>query len=279
MSKNLGVAGIRRRSSVPRAACLGLVAGCLFAIGGGCEGDAGGSAAVDVTPPVPPEIASQLNAIERLMNGAISGPETSPESLFSESARVHLASRLAYGSREDLAAEIAARRSPATIEFGETEVVLMRPDRVRTVTRVTTTRGEVRSAERISHEWMREGEGWIAREQSYPDWTPLIGEWTRIDDDGERILLRLLPNGQFEIRLLESGVVTGAGTYSAMGEDVSVIPDAVGAGGRGGRAFDLSHRFEFDGSLRFERPPPATAAAADSQSDWEGVWRRRRLVD
>lgn len=248
------------------------LAGCLTAAVG-CGEEVGGSVSADATPEVPPEIASQLVVLEQMMNG--SGLATSPETVFAESAQIHLAGRLAYGSREDFAAETAQRRTPTKIEFGETQVVAIRPDRVRTVTSMTLVRGEDRSVERISHEWVPDGERWIAREQSYPDWTPLVGEWSRVRDDGEQISLRMMPNGQFEIRLAESGIVMNAGTYAVMGQSITVVPDAVGAGGTGGASFDLAHRFEFDGSLRFE----PSAASAGAGSAFEGVWRRRRLVD
>jgi len=256
-----------------RAACGALaVGGALLAAG--CGTEAGGSASSDAEPAVPPEISSQLVVIERMLNGGVVDA-TASESVYSDAARIHLTGRLAYGSREDFVAETTRRRSSEKIEFGETDVVTMRPDRMRTVTEMTVIRGEDRSNERISHEWVRLGDRWIASEQSYPDWTPLVGEWTRTGDGGETIALRLQPNGQFQRRLRDSAIVTHAGTYLVMGDSMTVVPDAIGVGGTGGGAFDLSHRFEFDGSLRLDA---AAASSADAQV-FEGVWRRRRLVD
>lgn len=268
----VGTGDTKRRSMRPRRLIRAALAVSCLVVVGSCGSETEESAAAVATPAVPPEIASQLNALERVMNGDVM---VSSETVFADSARIHLASRLAYGSLEDFERETARRRGPAKFEFDETDVVTLRPDRVRTITRVSVVRGEDRSVERISHEWVPDGERWVAREQSYPDWTPLVGEWTRAGDDGDSLFLRMLPNGQFEVRLAESDVVTHAGTYAAMGETVTVVPDAVGAGGVGGGAFDLAHRFEFDGSLRFEAGP----ASATTASVFDGTWRRRRLVD
>jgi len=255
-------------SSLRGLAGLSIACGLLVLSGAGCGGDRSSSA--ETMPSLPPEVAAQLGEIERLMNG---DRLAEAEAVFSESARIHLAGRLAYGSREDLLGETLRRDPAVRIEFGPTEVVSQRPDRIRTVTRMSVMRGEERSNERISHEWIPMGEGWIACEQSYPDWSPIVGDWQRLRLDGEGIGLRLLPNGQFELRLDGSDVVERAGTYAISGETLSLVPDAVGAGGVGGGSLELAHRFEFDGSLVLE------SSDGSMSEQFEGAWRRRRLVD
>jgi len=54
---------------------------------------------------------------------------------------------------------------------------------------------------------------------------------------------------------------------------LSLVPDAVGAGGVGGGSLELAHRFEFDGSLVLE------SSDGSMSEQFEGAWRRRRLVD
>ncbi len=258
---------------------ISLACGLTIASVAGC-GAGESSSAAETASSLPPEVAAQLGEIERLMNG---DRLAKPESVFDGSARIQLAGRLAYGSLSDFVAESTRGAGPSKIEFEETEVISRRPDRIRTVTRMAVVRGEERSIERITHEWVPDGDRWIAREQSYPDWSPLVGDWVRSGDDGEEVVgMRLLPNGQFEMRLADSEVVTRAGTYAVVGEIVTIVPDAIGAGAAPDRPFDLRHRFEFDGSLRLEReaPRPVRSAGSDSSvAAFEGDWRRRRAVD
>jgi len=265
--------------AVRALAGISLACGLTVASVAGC-GEGESSSAAETASSLPPEVAAQLGEIERLMNG---DRLAKPESVFDGSARIQLAGRLAYGSLGDFVAESTRGAGPSKIEFGETEVISQRPDRIRTVTRMAVVRGEERSIERITHEWVPDGDRWIAREQSYPDWSPLVGDWVRSGGDGEEVVgVRLLPNGQFEMRLADSEVVTRAGTYAVVGEIVTIVPDAIGAGATGGGPFDLLHRFEFDGSLILEREirPFTGLGRTDSNAvPFDGTWRRRRTVD
>ena len=265
--------------AVRALAGISLACGLTVASVAGC-GEGESSSAAETASSLPPEVAAQLGEIERLMNG---DRLAKPESVFDGSARIQLAGRLAYGSLGDFIAESTRGAGPSKIEFEETEVISRRPDRIRTVTRMAVVRGEERSIERITHEWVPDGDRWIAREQSYPDWSPLVGDWVRSGDDGEEVVgMRLLPNGQFEMRLADSEVVTRAGTYAVVGEIVTIVPDAIGAGAAPDRPFDLLHRFEFDGSLILEREvrPSTGLVGTDSNAvPFDGAWRRRRAVD
>ncbi len=261
---------LREGASGPRRQiCAGVLVLLASFLGIGCGG-ASASGGDEADRAVPPEIAAQLKTLEQAMNG---NPLADPAKVFDASAAVHLIGRLAYGSVEEFIEEIGRSVEPVSVEFVETSVLFHRPDRVRTVTSVATVQEEARSIDRIAHEWVRDGERWVAREQSYCDWSPLVGDWVRVEDGGERAGLRLLPTGRFELRAADSTSPRRAGTYASAGEIVSVVPEPSGVASIGAGEVELRHRFEFGGSLLLE------AASADGLGEsemFEGTWRRRR---
>lgn len=238
---------------------LGATAGC---------GDSS-SEAKSTTSAVPPEIVSQLAAIEAATNGR-SVSELDP--LFDERASIQSASLLGYGSKNQFLKSVSTSAQGVPFAFGETVLVSERAGRIRTISEVIRRFGEEVVVERVAHEWVRQGDRWVVKDQSFPDWSPLVGAWWREDGDA-KVELTLMPAGIFEM-IDGAGVAVRKGVFATGVDEVTFTPDALGSGATSERPIEASFRFEFDGSLELSIVSGSEAAGIPS---FDGVWKRRSM--
>lgn len=247
-----------------------LAALALWTVGslGGC-GDATSAEAESASSAVPPEIVLQLTAIEAATNSR-SLSDLAP--LFDERASIQAVGLLGYGSRSQYLESIGAVEQTIPFKFGESVLVSERPGKIRTVSEVIRRFGEEIVVERVSHEWVRQGDRWVVKDQSFPDWSPLVGAWWREDVDA-KVELRLMPSGIFEM-VDGSGVVVRKGVFATGTDEATFTPDALGSGATSERPIDASFRFEFDGSLEVTIVSGSENAGIPSLG---GVWKRRSM--
>lgn len=221
------------------------------------------------TVAVPPEISSQLAAIEAATNGRRFAELAN---LFDDRASIQSVSLLGYGSKAQYLEAMQASDRAVPFKFGETVVVSERPGRIRTVSEVIRRLGEELVVERVAHEWARQGDRWVVRDQSFPDWSPIVGAWWRSEGDA-KVHLRLLPSGIFEMAD-QSGVVVRRGIFATGTDSVTFTPDAVGVGATSESPIEASFRFEFDGSLEMAIVSGQEAAGIGSVA---GTWKRQSM--
>jgi hypothetical protein len=231
----------------------------------GCD-DGGSSEAAAAQGSVPPEIVSQLASIERAMN-ARSASELAP--ILDDRASIQTVGLLGYGSKKQFLDSLGSNAAQAPFTFGETILVSERPGKVRTVSEVIRRFGEEQVVERVSHEWVRQGDRWVVREQSFPDWSPLVGAWWRSEGDA-KVALKFMPSGVFEMSDT-SGIVVRRGVYATGIDEVAFTPDALGSGATSERPIDASYKFEFDGSLEMVVVSGSEDAGIPSLG---GIWKR-----
>lgn len=235
---------------------------------GGC-GDASTDRSASEVSAIPPEIAVQLTAIEAATNSR-SVSDLMP--LFDERASIQAAGLLGYGSRSQYLESIGAAGQTIPFKFGETVLVSERPGKIRTVSEVIRRFGQEIVVERVSHEWVRQGDRWVVKDQSFPDWSPLVGAWWREDGDA-KVELKLMPSGIFEM-VDGAGVVVRKGVFATGTDEVTFTPDALGSGATSERPIDASFRFEFDGSLEVAVVSGSENGGIPSLG---GVWKRRSM--
>lgn len=255
------MSGLHRLSAVLGVALvLGSVAGC---------GDDSSVAADPTVAAVPPEIVSQLAAIETATNRR-SVADLMP--LFDERASIQSASLLGYGSKKQFLDSVSAAGQVVPFKFGETVLVSERPGKVRTVSEVIRRFGEEVVVERVAHDWIRQGDRWVVKDQSFPDWSPLVGAWWREEGDA-KVELKLMPSGIFEM-IDGAGIAVRKGVFATGTDDVVFTPDALGSGATSERPIDAAFRFEFDGSLEMTIVSGSESAGIPSLG---GVWKRRSM--
>jgi len=261
------VLGIRHRMM----ACLGTVCSVLLLVGlcSGCGGESGEPSA-SLAREVPVEIKSRLAALEQAWNNRRSDEYGA---LLDERASVQSVALLGYGGKAQVVEAMRGQLPQEQIRFAEVEVVSSRPDRIRTLSTVEVVRGGERSTQRVAHDWVRRGEAWLIREQSYPDWAPIVGIWRR-GEGVDAVSLRVLPGGGFEMQLGEGLVALRSGTYTIDGDRLLVDTDAVGAGGTGEGRLRYRFDFEFDGTLTLELVDGIEDLNTGSMA---GSWRRAGL--
>ena len=249
---------------------LAAALGFMLMLGGvtGC-GDGSATEVDQTVATVPPEIVSQLAAIEAATNSR-SVSDLTP--LFDERASIQAASLLGYGSKKQFLESVSSSGQSVPFKFGETVVVSERPGKVRTVSEVIRRFGEEVVVERVSHEWVRRGDRWVVKEQSFPDWSPLVGAWWR-DDGDAKVELKLMPSGIFEM-IDGAGVVVRRGIFATGTDVVTFTPDALGSGATSERPIEAAFRFEFDGSLEVTIESGTEAEGLPSLG---GVWKRRSM--
>ena len=244
--------------------------GCVLMLGWVTGCGEGSATEVDQTAAaVPPEIASQLAAIEAASNSR-SVSDLTP--LFDERASIQSASLLGYGSKKQFLESVSSAGQSVPFKFGETVLVSERPGKVRTVSEVIRRFGEEVVVERVAHEWVRQGDRWVVKDQSFPDWSPLVGAWWR-DDGDAKVELKLMPSGIFEM-VDGAGVVVRRGIYATGTDEVTFTPDALGSGATSERPIDAAFRFEFDGSLEVT---VVSGTEVEGMPSLGGVWKRRSM--
>jgi hypothetical protein len=237
---------------------------CCLALGAGCEASTSDRQVQSVE--VPSEIVAQLSSIERAMNG---GNAIELEPIFDDRASIQSVALLGYGSKKQFLDTIGAADSRAPFRFGRTALVSERSGKIRTVTEVVRRFGDEEVVERVTHDWVRQVDRWVVKEQSFADWSPLVGRWWRSDDDG-RVELKFMPSGIFEM-FDKAGVSVRRGVYATGSNEVTFTPDALGSGATDERPIDASFKFEFDGSLAVSVDSGGEAPGLPSLG---GVWRR-----
>jgi hypothetical protein len=249
---------------------LAMVAGLIVFAGvaTGC-GEGGSAEAAAGRGVVPAEIVSQLSSIERAMN-ARSATELAP--ILDDRASIQTVGLLGYGSKKQFLDSIGSDASLAPFAFGETILVSERPGKVRTISEVIRRFGEEQVVERVSHEWVRQGDRWVVKDQSFPDWSPLVGEWWRSEGEA-KVSLKFMPSGVFEM-IDASGVVVRRGVYATGTDEVAFTPDALGSGATSERPIDASFKFEFDGSLEMSVVSGSEDAGIPSLG---GIWKRQSM--
>jgi hypothetical protein len=256
--------GLKRSRALSLA--LGLVA--IVGAANGCR-ESGSTEATARQGVVPAEIVSQLSSIERAMN-ARSASELAP--ILDDRASIQTVGLLGYGSKKQFLDSLGSDAAQAPFTFGETILVSERPDKVRTVSEVIRRFGEEQVVERVSHEWVRQGDRWVVKEQSFPDWSPLVGAWWRSEGDA-KVALKFMPSGVFEMSDT-SGIVVRRGVYATGIDEVAFTPDALGSGATSERPIDASYKFEFDGSLEMVVVSGSEDAGIPSLG---GIWKRQSM--
>lgn len=218
------------------------------------------------TPSLPPEVRAQMAALEEAMNQRLLDRVSA---VYDEKAQVQVASLLGYAGKAQMI-EAMRGSAPSRITFGETEVVSVTPTKVRAITEVVRQQGDARTAEKVFFEWIRVGDAWLIKEQSFPDWSPLVGVWCR-DEDPEQVTLRLHPSGNVEMTMTESKVPVRRGAFSGGTESFSLVPDATGAGATGEGRLEYAFKFEFDGSLGVSL---TSGREKDGVPSVAGSWKR-----
>lgn len=192
--------------------------------------------------------------------------------VYDEKAQVQVASLLGYAGKTQMIQAIRGS-APSRITFGETEVVSVKPTKVRAITEVVRQQGDARTAEKVFFEWIRVGEVWLIKEQSFPDWSPLVGEWCR-GEDVDAVTMRMHPSGNVEMAMTDSKVSVRRGAYSGGTESFSLVPDATGAGATGEARLEYAFKFEFDGSLTVSL---VSGREKDGVPSVAGIWKRCAL--
>jgi hypothetical protein len=249
-----------------RLIALGLIV--IVGATNGCR-EGGSTEATARQGVVPAEIVSQLSSIERAMN-ARSASELAP--ILDDRASIQTVGLLGYGSKKQFLDSLGSDAAQAPFTFGETILVSERPDKVRTVSEVIRRFGEEQVVERVSHEWVRQGDRWVVKEQSFPDWSPLVGAWWRSEGDA-KVALKFMPSGVFEMSDT-SGIVVRRGVYATGIDEVAFTPDALGSGATSERPIDASYKFEFDGSLEMSVVSGSEDAGIPSLG---GIWKRQSM--
>lgn len=216
---------------------------------------------------VPAEIRASLAALEEAINTRSAERYAA---LLDERASIQSVALLGYGRKDAVVEALREGRLRETVRFGKVEVVSSRPQRVRTICEVEIYSEGDRTRQRVAHDWVLAGDAWVLREQSYPDWAPVVGAWTRGDGDA-RLLMRMHPDGRFEMLLGEGRLVGRSGTYAFEKDLLVVTPDAMGAGGTSEGRLEYRQRFELDGSLVLDSISGREDATAGGIA---GAWRR-----
>lgn len=246
-----------------------LVAAVVAAVlAGGCggSGEAESSAAAAVEP-VPAEILERLAALQDAINAREAERYAT---LLDERASVQTVANLGYAQKDALVASLRDGQWRETVRFGTPELVSSRPGRIRTICEVEIVDGGNKLRQRVAHDWVRAGEVWVLREQSYPDWSPLVGAWWRGEGE-DRLRMRLHPDGRFEMLRGEGKLVARTGSYAAEKDLLAVTPDAMGAGGTAEGRLEYRQRFEIDGTLVLDLLAGSEDATAGGIA---GSWRR-----
>lgn len=243
-----------------------LLTGALFSwLAIGC-GQADQTASESATPSLPPEVRSQMTALEEAMNQRFFDQVGA---LYDERAQVQSVALLGYASKTQMIEGLRVA-PPSRISFGETEVVSVKPTRIRAITEVVRQQGDARTADKVFFEWIRVGDAWLIKEQSFPDWSPLVGEWCR-GEGAERVTMRLHPSGNVEMTMTESKVPVRRGAFSGGTESFSLVSDATGAGATGEGRLEYAFKFEFDGSLGISL---TSGREKDGVPAVSGTWKR-----
>lgn len=244
---------------------------CLVAAQSALLGCSGGGSSSDEAPvaaaEVPAEIRASLAALEEAINTRSAERYAA---LLDERASIQSVALLGYGRKDAVVEALREGRLRETVRFGKVEVVSSRPQRVRTICEVEIYSEGDRTRQRVAHDWVLAGDAWVLREQSYPDWAPVVGAWTRGDGDA-RLLMRMHPDGRFEMLLGEGRLVGRSGTYAFEKDLLVVTPDAMGAGGTSEGRLEYRQRFELDGSLVLDSISGREDATAGGIA---GAWRR-----
>jgi hypothetical protein len=236
-------------------------------LGVGCEDESVTDSSVVAASQVPPEILVQLSSLETAMNRRSADDLAR---LLDDNASVQTAALLGYGSKSQFLDSIASAGAASPFKFGGTVLVSERPGRIRTLSEVIRRFGQDQVVERVSHDWVRQGDRWVVKEQSFPDWSPLVGSWWRKEGDA-MVKLKILPSGIFEITD-SSEIAVRRGVYATGMDEVAFTPDAIGAGATDERSIHGTFKFEFDGSLEVL---VASGQEAPGIPSLGGVWKRQ----
>lgn len=265
-----GVRGLLHQEGILSLRLLVKILGVLALQSGlvGCSGGGGDSDSLPAAAEVPTEIRERIAALEEAINARSAEQYAA---ILDDRASIQSVALLGYGRKDAVVEALREGRSRETVRFGKVEVVSSRPQRVRTISEVEIISEGDRTRQRVAHDWVLAGDAWVLREQSYPDWSPVVGAWTRGEGES-RLLMRMHPDGRFEMLLGEGGLVGRSGTYAFEKDLLVVTPDALGAGGTSEGRLEYRQRFELDGTLVLD----SISGREDSTAGGiAGSWRRQ----
>jgi hypothetical protein len=264
LDQRSGFRGIARRRWGWR---LGPVA-VLAALLGGCgETSNEPETATVAAEPVPAEILDRLAALQDAINAREADRYAS---LLDDRASIQTVSLLGFSRKDALVSALRDGQWRETVRFGTPELVSSRPGRIRTICEVEILDGGVSLRQRVAHDWVKAGDAWVLREQSYPDWSPLVGAWRRGEGES-RLRMRVHPDGRFEMFEGDGNIVVRTGTHAIDRDLLVVTPDAMGAGGTSEGRLEYRQRFELDGTLVLDLLAGSEDATAGGIA---GSWRR-----